>query len=223
MDDVATKTNKNKVDEKNVEDLLHENKKNMEKIDTSIFDITLREIDRILNTLEKKPAIDQDHSEKPNILPEVKSTISKIYQAKKELLNQENNLIINNNLISRIEALEKIINNSNEHIFQSEELEKETINEFEEHKINKDLLSMEELHNFGENGEKKKRSFFGFYSYLILIIIIFFIFYGTLSVSKNLIIYKYPMTESYILYFYEIIEILKFSIFGFFNFIANKI
>ena len=58
---------------------------------------------------------------------------------------------------------------------------------------------------------------------LILIVFIFFALYGTLNISKDLIIYKYPMTEPYIQYFYEIIEVLKFSILSVADFIKNKI
>ena len=50
MDDVTTKTNKTKEDKVNVEELVLENKQKPEIMDVSIFDETLNEIDKILNT-----------------------------------------------------------------------------------------------------------------------------------------------------------------------------
>ena len=66
------------------------------------------------------------------------------------------------------------------------------------------------------------KSFFSFYSYLIFIIVIFLTLYGALDVSKNLIISKYPKSAQYIQYFYEVIEIVKVSIFNLADYIQNK-
>ena len=223
MDDVITKTNKLKENEINVKELQLENKQDSTVIDTSIFDEILREIDQILKNLEQKSETEQDQLKKFNILPEIKSAISKIHGAKNELAKEENNLIKNNNLIKRIEDLEKNIKNSNETILLPNKFNKEADNEIEEHKIDQNLLSIEELHQFKETEEKKNESTFGFYSYVTLFIIFFFTLYGTLNLSKDLIITKYPMTGPYIQYFNEIIEIVKISIFGLVNFIVNKI
>ena len=205
MDDATTKTD------------------TFEEIDVSTFDETLKEIDQILNNIEQKINIEHGSLEKNDILPEIKSAVSKIYGAKNELLKEEKNLINNSNLVRRVEKLEKNINRSADRIVLSKELNVETTNEIKEHEIDQTLLSIEELDHFKNNNEKKKTSSFSFYSYLVLAIIIFFILYGTLNVSKNLIISKYPVSGTYIQYFYEIIEILKVSILGFIGLITNKI
>jgi hypothetical protein len=205
MDDATTKTD------------------TFEEIDVSTFDETLKEIDQILNNIEQKINIEHGSLEKNDILPEIKSAVSKIYGAKNELLKEEKNLINNSNLVRRVEKLEKNINSSADRIVLSKELNAETTNEIKEHEIDQTLLSIEELDHFKNNNEKKKTSSFSFYSYLVLAIIIFFILYGTLNVSKNLIISKYPVSGTYIQYFYEIIEILKVSILGFIGLITNKI
>ena len=102
------------------------------------------------------------------------------------------------------------------------ELNKEPINEIEEHLIDQNLLTILEVPNIKENDKKKVKSFFGFYSYLIFIIVIFLTLYGVLDVSKNLIVSKYPKSAQYIQYFYEVIEIVKVSIFNLANYIQNK-
>ena len=223
MDDIDIKKNKSKKNEIKIEELLKENKQDLQIIDVSIFDDTLREIERIINNLEQKIHIGKSGNEKLDVLPEIKSVISKIHEAKNELVKEENNFIKNNNLISRIEDLENNINNSNGPIILSSELEDANANKTAEHKIDQNLLSIDELHHFKEIDEKKKKSFFGFYSYLILILVIFFTLYGTLNVSKDLIISKYATTERYIQFFYEVVEIIKVSIFGFIYFIVNII
>ena len=223
MNDVTTETNKPKEDDISVEELLQENKQNSEVMDGSIFDETLKEINQILSTLEQKSEVEQEQLGKLKVLPEIKSAISKIHQAKDELVKEDNNLIKNNNLLKRIEELEKNINNPNKGSIPTNELKNETLTESKEHSIDKNLLSIGELHDFEKNDEILKKSSFGFYSYLILIVFIFFALYGILNISKDLIIYKYPMTEPYIQYFYEIIEVLKFSILSVADFIKNKI
>ena len=148
-------------------------------------------------------------------MPEIKSVISKIYITRNELTKEENNIIKNNNLLKRIENLEKNINNYDEPALFTHNLKKRTIHEAGEHKIDSNVLSMEELHAFKENDKTKKKNF-GFYGSVILFITIFFSFYGILSVSKGFIVLKYPITEPYIQYFYEIIEIVKVTIFNLF-------
>ena len=214
MDEAIT-TDKSDEAEIDVDTNLQANKQNSEDVDSSIFDETLKQINQILNNLEQKSEIEKKELEKLNILPEIKSVISKIYITRNELTKEENNIIKNNNLLKRIENLEKNINNYDEPALFTHNLKKRTIHEAGEHKIDSNVLSMEELHAFKENDKTKKKNF-GFYGSVILFITIFFSFYGILSVSKGFIVLKYPITEPYIQYFYEIIEIVKVTIFNLF-------
>jgi hypothetical protein len=214
---------KYKKEEIKFDKIIKENRLNSQVIDETVFDETLKEIDQILINLEKKMAVNQDQLENFNVLPEIKTAISKITVAKNELVKEENKFIKDNNLLDRIEDLEKNIIHSNKPMLLSDDLEKETISEIKEHEIDKNILTLEELHTFEENNKKIKKNSFNFYSYLIITIIMFFALYGALTISKDLIILKYPVTESYINYFYEIVEILKITIFGFFAFVKNII
>ena len=223
MDEEIIKNYKSKKDEINLDELIDDNKKGYELMDESIFDKTLKEIDEILNRLEQKSEANQKQLEKLDVLPEIKSALSKINLAKSELMEKETNLLKNNNLLNRIEELEKNINSPSKQIFFSDDSKKETNNEIKEHKIDESFLSLQELHNFKENDENKKKNYFGFYSYLIMSIVIFLTIYGVLNISKDLIILKYPISEPYINYFYEIIEIFKIIIFGISDFIRNII
>ena len=223
MDEVITKTKKSKEEEINVKELFTEYQRNSEEINVSIFDKTLNEIDQILNTLEQKSENKQERLDKLDVLPEIKSPISKIHLAKNKLEKEENNIIKNNNLVKRIEVLEKNINNSNKTVSLSDQSKHQILDEIKEHKIDKNLLTIDEIRNFKENDEIKKKSFFGFYIYLIIVIIIFGALYGTLSMSKDLIILKYPITGPYIQFFFETVEIIKLTIFSILNFINNKI
>jgi|TARA_B100000780_G_scaffold276649_1_gene245644 hypothetical protein len=214
---------KYKKDEIQFDKLIKENRLNSQIIDETVFDETLKEIDQILINLEKQTAVNQEQLENFNILPEIKTAISKINVAKNELVKEENKFIKNNNLLDRIEDLEKNIIHSNKPMLLSDDLKKETISEIKEHEIDKNILTLEELHTFEENNKNIKKNSFNFYSYLMITIVMFFVLYGALTISKDLIILKYPVTESYINYFYEIVEILKITIFGFFAFVKNII
>jgi len=214
---------KYKKDEIQFDKLIKENRLNSQIIDETVFDETLKEIDQILINLEKQTAVNQEQLENFNILPEIKTAISKINVAKNELVKKENKFIKNNNLLDRIEDLEKNIIHSNKPMLLSDDLKKETISEIKEHEIDKNILTLEELHTFEENNKNIKKNSFNFYSYLMITIVMFFVLYGALTISKDLIILKYPVTESYINYFYEIVEILKITIFGFFAFVKNII
>ena len=212
MDDLITNSDNRNKDETNIKDFYTNNEQNSGEVDTSIFDKTLKEIDQILDNLEKQINIKEDKLEKREVLPEIKSVISKIHIAKNEITKEENNLIKSNNLVKRIENLEKNIINSNE-----------SVAEIKEHNIDKNLLSVEEIHSFKKQDETKKKRFFGFYSYLILIIVSFYGIYEVLNISKDLIVLNYPIAKPYIDYFYEIVEILKVSTINFFDFTKNKI
>ena len=223
MDDVTIKTNKPDEDEIKFRKFLQKKEQNSEIINVSIFDETLKEIDQTLTHLEQKLEIEQEPLEKINVLPQVKSAISKINIAKNVLTKEEINLIKNNNLLKRVEGLEENINNLKKQILLSGELKKETISEIKDHEIDKNLLSMEELHAFEKNDEKKEKILFGFYGYLILTIVIFLTFYVALKILYESIILKYPILEPYINYFFEVIKILKVTIFGLLNYIKNII
>jgi hypothetical protein len=221
MDDVTIKTNKPNEDEIKFRKLPQKKELNSEIANVSIFDETLKEIDQTLTHLEQKLEIEQEPLEEVNVLPQVKSAISKINIAKNVLTKEENNLIKNNNLLKRIEDVEENINNLKKQISLSGELKKETISEIKDHEIDKNLLSIEELHAFEKNDEKKEKILFGFYGYLILTIVIFLTFYGALKILNESIILKYPILEPYINYFFEVIKILEVTIFGLLNYIKN--
>ena len=82
-------------------------------------------------------------------------------------------------------------------------------------------MRMDDLHNFSSETKIKQKSSFGFYTYLFLFIGIIFGIYETLNSFKELIVLKFPITEIYIQYFYEIIEILAYIILNIFSFIKN--
>ena len=215
MDEIITTADNPKKKDMDIEALEQENNQNLEKINVSIFDEILKEIDQILNKLENKSNADLNQQEKLDILPEIKNAISKIKTAKDELTKEENNLIKDNKLIKRIEDLEKNNNNSNKSILLFDDLKKDSDSNTQEHQIDQNLLSIEELNHLRVNNEKKNKNFFGFYSYVVLIIVIMLTLYGVLNISKDFIISEYPITELYINYFYEIIEITKITILNF--------
>ena len=141
-------------------------------IDTSAFDETLKEIDLIINTLEEKIENPLNSSEQLSVLPKIRSVVSKIKIAKKELVSEENNLLKNNNIISRIQNLEAKLDVCPicyDHLNENNSLVPNTT-------------------SFEENSEKKNKNSFGFFAYLILIIFIFFIFYGFLPDKKQALI-----------------------------------
>ena len=103
------------------------------------------------------------------------------------------------------------------------EFEEKIENENIEHKIDNSLLPMEELHSFNVDIQKNKKNSIGFYGNLILTIIIFLSLYALLNFSKSILISKYPAIEPSIVYFFEIIEILKFITLDIINFIKDLI
>jgi hypothetical protein len=223
MDDVIENTNKSKKDKMNEDDLLQENKQKTKVIDTSIFDDTLSEIDKILNNLEEKSETGLIQARKIIVPNDEESTISNIPIKREKLVEEENNIITNNNLIKRIKELEKNISNLSQTILPSSETKEKISVKNKEHDIDKNLLSTEEIHDFEKNTEKEKKNFLGFYSYLILIIVILATLHWTIGVSKDFIILKYSITEPYIKNYYELVEIVKFVILDLSDFIKNKI
>ena len=115
------------------------------------------------------------------------------------------------------DQLEKKTHNSNKTISLFNELNDQSINGDKEHIIDKNLLSIEESEILKKNDKKNNKNFFGFYSYLILITVIFFALYETLNISKSLIITEYPITEPYIQYFFEIVEMISIIVFSIIN------
>jgi predicted Zn finger-like uncharacterized protein len=69
------------------------------------------------------------------------------------------------------------------------------------------------LNNLRENNKNS----FGFYSYMLFLFIFLITMFGILDLSKAIIILKYPNSEMYINYLYEVIEIIKVSITVFVN------
>jgi len=112
---------------------------------------------------------------------------------------------------------------SQEELRINEKKQEEKSTNSEEHAIDNTHLNMEELHSFSSEGKIKikEKIYFSFYTYLALIIGIIFATYEILNVSKNLIISKYPITEPYIEYFYEVIEILAYVVMNIVSLIKN--
>ena len=158
MDEITSSANNPKKEDMDIEASEQENKQNPEKIDVSIFDETLKEIDQILNKLENKSNADHNQQEQLDILPEIKNAVSKIKIAKDELTKEENNLIKDNKLIKRIEDLEKNNINSNKSILLFDDVKKDSDNNTQEHQIDQNLLSTEELHRLRVNNVNEKKT-----------------------------------------------------------------
>ena len=62
-----------------------------------------------------------------------------------------------------------------------------------------------------------EKSNFGFYSYIVILFIFLTALYGSFHLLEELIITKYPASETYISYFYEVIDIIKISLFELVN------
>jgi hypothetical protein len=126
-----------------------------------------------------------------------------------------------------LRQIEETLKNLGEKITPKHELQinhdviKETNNSDEEHTIDNTHLRMEELHNFSSKQEIVKKNLFGFYTYLALVVGAIFAIYEILNFSKNYIILKYPISQPYIEYFYEVIEILAYLVMNIVSFIKN--
>jgi len=66
-------------------------------------------------------------------------------------------------------------------------------------------------------GNNNRNNNFGFYSYVIILLVCLISFYGVLNLTKEKIILKYPSSEIYINYFYDVIDIIAMSIVQFIN------
>ena len=143
--------------------------------------------------------------------------------------NQDNFQIDTSEFDKTLKEIEKTLQNlgSRKEIKQNLEVEEvveiddRPVEELQEHQIDNSMVPMDELHNFSTNTEEKKKSSFGFYTYLSLGIIFIFATYEILNISKNLIISNYPFLTPYIEYFYEVIEILTYLVINTINFIKS--
>ena len=198
--------------------ILHENKKNEDLIDTSVIDDSLKEINSTLKILEEKIEAQQDKTNDTEIFPEIKFVSSKIKIAKNKSINEENNSIKKYDLVTRIQHLERKMNDIEVSLLNKEFKQEEILYEKGAIKINEDNLSISEFLNAEENIKEKKKSFFGLFSYLILIFLFIFIFYVFLIYFRNLIIFNFPNTEKYIVHFFEVMKIIKITIFEFINY-----
>ena len=76
--------------------------------------------------------------------------------------------------------------------------------------------------NINQNDSKssnniKNKNSFGFYSYVVFLFMFLILAFGILNLTKEMIILKYPSSEAYIYYFYEVIEIVSISFTEFIN------
>ena len=65
--------------------------------------------------------------------------------------------------------------------------------------------------------KQKKKSSFGFYSYVVILFVFFASVLGLLNLTKEILILQYPSTEIYIYYLYEVIEIIEIFLIEFIN------
>ena len=66
--------------------------------------------------------------------------------------------------------------------------------------------------NKKKSESSRQKNGLGFYSYVIILFVLFSSLFGLLELTKEIIILKYPVAETYIVYFYEVIDILKISL-----------
>ena len=89
-------------------------------------------------------------------------------------------------------------------------------------RIKKNLYTVEylkkkhglDIENFNNLENKKKESGFGFYSFVFILFTFLITLFAILKLTKEIIIQKYPASEIYITYLYEIIDIIKISLTG---------
>ena len=82
----------------------------------------------------------------------------------------------------------------------------------EEYLKKKHGLSIKDTSDLQYKKNKKIESNFSFYSYLVTISIFIITLFGILNLLKDVIIASYPITESYINYLYEVLNIVKIVI-----------
>ena len=65
--------------------------------------------------------------------------------------------------------------------------------------------------------QKNEKYGLGFYGWVLIIVIFFIFIHGILNLNQNFIIEKFPTSEIYINYFFEVHEIIKVAILELFN------
>jgi len=65
--------------------------------------------------------------------------------------------------------------------------------------------------------KEKNKTNFSFFNYLIIISVFIITFFGFLNLTKDITTEKYPFTVPYINYFFEIVDIIKITIFRLLN------
>ena len=87
----------------------------------------------------------------------------------------------------------------------------------EEYLKKKHGLTKKDTSNSQDKRKQKNKRSFGFYSYILTISIFIITLFGVFNLSKDTVIANYPDVESYLNYFYEIIDICKIIILGLLN------
>jgi len=64
---------------------------------------------------------------------------------------------------------------------------------------------------------KQNKNSFGFYSYITMLFVFFTTIFGVLNLMREAVVLKYPFLESYINYLYEVIYIIKITLFQLIN------
>ena len=89
----------------------------------------------------------------------------------------------------------------------------------EEYLAKKHGLTIKDDSSVKKNQKKQKNENYGlgFYGWVIIIVIFFIFIHGILNLNQNFIIEKFPTSEIYINYFFEVHEIIKVAILELFN------
>ena len=118
-------------------------------------------------------------------------------------IKTENKKIIKNKKIkkpAKSQKLKKVDRYSEEYLMKKHGLQ---IDESE--KVKKNVTKRKQI----TSESKNKKLGFGFYSYLIFFIVFVAMLFGILNLSKDNLINLYPMSEVYIDYLYETVDIIK--------------
>jgi hypothetical protein len=68
-----------------------------------------------------------------------------------------------------------------------------------------------------KKNQKNENYGLGFYGWILIIVIFFIFLHGVLNLNQNFIIEKFPASEIYINYFFEVHEMIKVAILELFN------
>ena len=86
----------------------------------------------------------------------------------------------------------------------------------EEYLAKKHGLTIKDNSSIKKN-QKNKKYGLGFYGWVLIIVIFSIFIHGILNLNQNFIIEKFPASEIYINYFFEVHEIIKIAIFELFS------